>query len=52
MSEFKMDEVGLWTEIKLDIIRDYAPASPNKTGAKIVTDIMKKHRGGRPSHGS
>jgi len=27
-------------------------ASPNKTGAKIVTDIMKKHRGGRPSHGS
>jgi len=27
-------------------------ASPNKTGAKIVTDIMKKQRGRGPSHGS
>lgn len=45
MKKPKYDVIGYWSELKLDIIREYLYfASPNKTGASIVNDIFKKYR--------
>ncbi len=47
MSKERLDEVGYWTEIKLQILQEYAKAyaqAHNATGDKIAEHVFNKYR--------
>ncbi|MGO9109324.1 MAG: hypothetical protein ACLP9L_08835 [Thermoguttaceae bacterium] len=46
MSEVRFDEIGYWSEIKLDIVRKYAQAYSNilSKDTRIRNHIFNKYR--------
>ena len=42
----RLDEIGYWSEVKLDIVKKYARyfATPKPVAAKIVQDIFDTYR--------